>query len=89
MGLFMWIKKKKNHFWDFPGGPILKNIPANAGNTGLIPGPMRCGVCAPQQEKTLQREACLTQMKSSLCSLQLEKDFEQQQRPRVAKKQHK
>ena len=30
----------KNHdFRDFPGGPLVKNLPSNAGNTGLIPGP--------------------------------------------------
>ena len=23
---------------DFPGGPLVKNLPANAGVTGLIPG---------------------------------------------------
>ena len=23
---------------DFPGGPVVKNLPSNAGNTGLIPG---------------------------------------------------
>ena len=23
---------------DFPGGPVVKNPPANAGDTGLIPG---------------------------------------------------
>ena len=22
---------------DFPGSPVIKNLPANAGNTGLIP----------------------------------------------------
>ena len=26
---------------DFPGGPVVKNPPANAGDTGLIPGPGR------------------------------------------------
>ena len=24
--------------WDFPGGPVVKNPPASAGDTGLIPG---------------------------------------------------
>ena len=24
---------------DFPGGPVFKNPPANAGDMGLIPGP--------------------------------------------------
>ena len=27
--------------WDFPGGAVVKNPPANAGDTGLIPGPGR------------------------------------------------
>ena len=27
--------------WDFPGGTVDKNPPANAGHTGLIPGPGR------------------------------------------------
>ena len=25
----------------FPGGPVVKNLPASAGDTGLIPGPGR------------------------------------------------
>ena len=24
--------------WDFPGGPVVKNPPYNAGDAGLIPG---------------------------------------------------
>ena len=39
----------KHGEWDFPGGPVVKNPPANAGDTvgevgggaGLIPGPGR------------------------------------------------
>ena len=27
--------------WDFPGGAVVKNPPANAGDTGSIPGPGR------------------------------------------------
>ena len=30
-----------NSFQDFPGGPVAKNLPANAGDTGSIPGPGR------------------------------------------------
>ena len=26
----------------FPGGPVVKNLPCNAGDTSLIPGPGRC-----------------------------------------------
>ena len=25
-------------FWDFPGGPVAKNLPSNAGDTSSIPG---------------------------------------------------
>ena len=28
-------------FRDFPGGAVVKNLPANAGDTGSIPGPER------------------------------------------------
>ena len=28
----------KTNKCDFPGGPVVKNPPANAGDTGLIPG---------------------------------------------------
>ena len=27
--------------WDFPGGAVVKNPPASAGDTGSIPGPGR------------------------------------------------
>ena len=27
--------------WDFPGGTVVKNLSANAGDTGLSPGPGR------------------------------------------------
>ena len=32
------IKKK---LWDFPGGTVVKNLPANAGDTGSSTGPGR------------------------------------------------
>ena len=32
----------KNIQWDFPGGTVDKNLPANSGDTGSIPGPGRC-----------------------------------------------
>ena len=31
----------KNFFRDFPGGAVVKNPPANAGDMGSIPGPGR------------------------------------------------
>ena len=27
--------------WDFAGGPVVKNLPVNAGDAGSIPGPGR------------------------------------------------
>ena len=35
------IEKKER---DFPGGAVVKNLPANAGDMGLIPGPGRSHV---------------------------------------------
>ena len=29
------------HIWGFPGGVVVKNLPANAGDRGLSPGPGR------------------------------------------------
>ena len=34
----MWVHQKD---MDFPGGPVVKNPPANAGHMGLIPGSAR------------------------------------------------
>ena len=31
-------KKGKKSIWDFPGGRMDKNLPANAGDVGLVPG---------------------------------------------------
>ena len=35
-GFYFFILKGSDRV--FPGGPVLKNLPANAGDTGLIPG---------------------------------------------------
>ena len=35
------MKVYKKLSWDFPGGAVVKNLPANAGDMGLIPGPAR------------------------------------------------
>ena len=34
-------EKNKKIFTDFSGGTVDKNLPANAGDTGLTPGPGR------------------------------------------------
>ena len=30
--------EEKIHYWDFPGGPVVKNLPSNGGDNGSIPG---------------------------------------------------
>ena len=30
--------KKEIGWWTFPGGPVVKDLPSNAGDAGLIPG---------------------------------------------------
>ena len=40
--LMTWIKSdNKTVLGGFPGGSVIKNLPANAGDTGLIPDPGR------------------------------------------------
>ena len=34
----------KQNYWGFPGGAVVGNLPANAGNTGSSPGLGRCHV---------------------------------------------
>ena len=42
--------ESKTDTWDFPGGPVVKNPPANAGDWGLISGLGRLHMsCAPQR----------------------------------------
>ena len=41
MGLLLALScllSRKKKRGDFPGGTVVKNLPANAGDTGLIPG---------------------------------------------------
>ena len=68
---------------DLPGGPTVKNLPANAGDTGSIPGQERSHVLWSNQTRVPQLlslsagtreatawEACAPQLKSSSCSTQ-------------------
>ena len=34
-----WCSLLKALSWDFPGSPVVKNLPLKAGDAGLIPGP--------------------------------------------------
>ena len=49
---------------DFPGGAVVKNPPANAGDTGLSPGPgrsrMQLSPCSTTTEPVLQSQQATT-----------------------------
>ena len=95
---------EKEVYGDFPGGAVVKNPPANAGDMGSIPDlershmPQGNYARAPQLLKPArhtreatspQREAHATATKSSSHSPQPEKARMQQWRPNVAKKREK
>ena len=52
---------------DFPGGTVIKNTPANAGDTGLVPGPGRPHM--PRSNKA--RAPQLLNLHSRACEPQL------------------
>ena len=45
---------KEEQHWDFPGGSVVKNLSANAGDTGSIPGPVRFHIMQGNQIQALQ-----------------------------------
>ena len=38
------LRAYESWIWDFPDGPVVKNLPASAGDVGLIPGLRRSHV---------------------------------------------
>ena len=87
------INLHKKSMLDFPGGTVVKNSPANAGDMGLIPGlgrfhtrqnnsaqvPKLLSACALEPVLCNKRSRC-NEKQSSPYSLQLEKDSMQQRR---------
>ena len=66
-GQQLFIKKFMHR--DFPGGPVVENSPANAGDTDLIPGPGRLHLLCGNQGRAAQlpcSRACKLQL-LSLC----------------------
>lgn len=83
----------KNCLWSgLPSGPLGRNRPVNGEDMSLSPGPgrphMPWGNYASSAIKTEAGclRACAPQQQSSLCSPQIEKAGEQQQRPSAAQK---
>ena len=42
---------------DFPGGPVVKNLPCNAGDMGSIPGPGRSHMMQGNGARALEPES--------------------------------
>ena len=55
----MIFKIKLIVYWDFPGGPVVKNMPSNAGERGLIPG---WGTKIPHAARQLSPNATTTEL---------------------------
>ena len=55
LGKELEIKEK---IWDFPGGPVVKNPPSNAGDAGSIPG---WGTKIPHAMEQLSLHAATTE----------------------------
>ena len=82
----------------FPGGAVVENLPANAGDTGSSPGlgrshmprsnwarePQLLSLRSATREATIVRGPC-TVMNSGPHLLQLEKALAQKRRPNTAK----
>ena len=67
----IWISGIQNLATDFPGGPVVKKQPSNAGDVGLIPGwgtkiPHAAGQLSPRTTTTepLHSEAHVPQLGS-------------------------
>ena len=84
---------------DFPGSPVIKNLPANAGVTGSTSGPgtkiphglVQLSTCSATTDPTLSRAHVPQQEKPPQWAQapQLEKAYPQQQRPSAAKNKSK
>ena len=91
MYMYNWFtlqKKLTQHCRDFPGGPVVKNPPSNAGDAGLIPGrgtriTHAAGQLSPRATTTelacLNERACVPQttepMSPGACTPQLERSL--------------
>ena len=49
------LKSQNYTLWDFPSGPVVKNPPVNARNTGSIPGPERSQMTKNRAQTLQQR----------------------------------
>ena len=96
VGIYKYLKifsltcLERSGCMDFPGDPVIKNLPYNARDTGSIPGRLHMQLSPPAtMTVALLPRAYTPQHESSPCSSKLEKACVQQQRPTIAYKQNK
>ena len=41
--IIQWVRYLNDCCWDFPSGSVVKNLPSNLGDLGLVPGLGRSG----------------------------------------------
>ena len=70
-GILLSYKKEQNR--DFPGGAVAKNLPANAGDMGSIPGLGRSHMSRSNKARVPQ----LLRLPTRACALQQEKRSEE------------
>ena len=96
----MCILKKEKNYPDLPGGPVVKNLPASAGDTGSVSDAGRFHsweaikhTREPQLQKSIRPRAHVPQQDKpryeksavTISPRQLAKTSTQQRRPRAAK----
>ena len=76
--IFFYEKKIVNHCGDFSGGSVVRNMPANTGDTGPIPGRgtkiphavKQLGLSATRRESVgLNKRSCKMQQRSWVLQL--------------------
>ena len=66
----VFLCQKQQQLRDFPGGPVVKNLPSDAGDTGLIPGR---GTKIPHATGQLSPRATTREEKTRMPQLEREK----------------
>ena len=61
-GLSRWLEVRLVFFENFPGGPVVKNLPVNSRNMGSVPNPGTINI-----NKIPQLSLCATTTEACVC----------------------
>ena len=76
------MRFENHHSWDVPGGPVVKNLPANAGDTGSVSSGGRSHVQQGNSLSTTTTEPMLRN-KRCHCSKKPERCNEDPEQPKI------